>query len=72
MSFKRQSKQLSVAKAVFIEYFKKKKQKTSFVHKLLLQPSVYNNNPSINDTSLANISDKKKQQPGSEIKVLIK
>lgn len=57
MYSKCQRKQLSAAKASFVELFKKRRLEASFIHNLLHQPSVHNNKPNTIDTSLANISD---------------
>lgn len=58
MSFKNQCKQLSTTKMVSIKFFKKRKQKTSSICKLLQQLNIHNNKLNIIDTSSANYNNK--------------
>lgn len=59
MPFKRQHKKQNAGRAAFIEFFKKRRLETSFIHNLL-EPNIDDDKLDITDTSLTGINDKEK------------
>ncbi len=63
MPSKRKRKQRNAARAASVEFFKKRRLETSFVHNLL-QPSINNNKPVTTDTSLTDTRDEEETTTG--------